>query len=357
MRVLLITENLGSGGAEHQLVGLAALLQERGYDVVVLTYLKGQFYEPFLKEHNVKYIFDGKLLNKYMRVLRLARVIKRLSPNIVISFLPAVNTSVGLVRLFNHKFNLIVSERSHTLIFNLKTYFQFWLYNKTAQYVVTNSVSEANNLKRHYPSLSNKIRTISNFVNTADFCPVDNLPNNSSLRILCVGRIIASKNVLLFVEAIKKLIDEGFSIKCKWVGSMYDSLYTQKVKNKMQELALADVIELADQTNDIVSEYQQADIFCMPSLLEGYPNVLVEAMSCALPVVCSDVYENSYIVNEGENGFLFNPHDIDGIVNALKKMLLLTVDERIIMGLHNREQIIHDNSPVKFVTQYIKLFD
>lgn len=50
-------------------------------------------------------------------------------------------------------------------------------------------------------------------------------------------------------------------------------------------------------------EYRKADVFCLPSLYEGYPNVVAEAMSCGLPILCSNVCENPYIVEEGAMAF------------------------------------------------------
>ena len=52
------------------------------------------------------------------------------------------------------------------------------------------------------------------------------------------------------------------------------------------------------------------DAFCLPSFKEGYPNVIVEAMSCELPVLCSKICENPVIVEDNINGFLFDPHNI-----------------------------------------------
>lgn len=49
-KILLFTENLGSGGAERQLTGLAVLLKNAGYVVKVVTYIKAQHYESFLRK-------------------------------------------------------------------------------------------------------------------------------------------------------------------------------------------------------------------------------------------------------------------------------------------------------------------
>lgn len=356
--ILLITENLGSGGAERQLVGLAALLKEKGYDVTVVTYLEKQFHEKFLHEHNVEYIFAPQLLNRATRVGRLIKLFKELKPEVVISYLPQVNQSVCLARLF-HKFHLIVSERSHTMNFGIRTRLQYLLYSK-ANYVVANSYSEAQNIKDHFPLLKKKTLAIPNFVETERFT----LPltkevekKDAPTRILCVGRVIVSKNVLRFLDVIADIIKDGYSVQCKWVGSMYDKAYCEQVKEKISSLNLQNVVTLQNQTNDIIEEYQKADIFCLPSLLEGYPNVLVEAMSCGLPVVCSNVFENPRIVQDSINGYLFDPKDNVSMGNAIKKCLSLLKTERLSMGRYNRGCVLNNNSAENFVQQYIRLFE
>lgn len=355
-KILLITENLGSGGAERQLVGLAALLTERGFDVTVLTYFANQFYEPFLKEKHIQYIYAPQLLNKWTRVGRLAKIIKKLAPDVVISFLPSVNISVCLTRLLTN-YKLIVSERSHTLKFGIKTKLQFLLYHM-ATHVVANSYSEAQNIAEHFPLLRLKTLAIPNYVDLSRFSPVNlKEKRNGSIRLLCVGRIIPTKNVLRFIEALASVVKEGYKVECKWVGSMYDRVYCEAVKRRIRELDMEKHFILQNQTDDIVNEYHQADIFCLPSLIEGYPNVLVEAMSCGLPVVCSNVFENPRIIRESINGYLFDPKDTNDMSNAIKKCLSLMDTERQSIGRYNRLCITKNNSSEAFVKQYISLFD
>ena len=54
-KILLITENLGSGGAERQICGLASLLTKAGYPCRLITYVENQFYEPYLRQNGVDY--------------------------------------------------------------------------------------------------------------------------------------------------------------------------------------------------------------------------------------------------------------------------------------------------------------
>ena len=99
MRILLLTENLGSGGAERQFTGLAVLLKEKGYQVRVITYIEKQFYEPYLKKNQIDYKLVRKAANKYTRVYYIWRELCEYKPDVVVSFLPSVNITMCLVRL------------------------------------------------------------------------------------------------------------------------------------------------------------------------------------------------------------------------------------------------------------------
>ena len=63
-KILLITEGLGSGGAERQICGLAVMLTKAGFPCRLITYVKKQFYEPYLRQHGVDYLFVPELWNK-----------------------------------------------------------------------------------------------------------------------------------------------------------------------------------------------------------------------------------------------------------------------------------------------------
>lgn len=355
MKIVLLIESLGSGGAERQLTGLAVMLKEKGYDVTVISYIENQFHEPYLKENAVNYIFASEMERKSTRVFKLASRLRQLKPDVVISYLPHVNACACLARLLC-KFTLIVSERSHTQHFGWKIRTQFNLY-RIADYVVPNSQSEADNIENHIPGLKNKIRVIPNYVNTDVFKPNQNreVGENAPVKLISVGRFIESKNVLVFLDTFSDVLQRGYNVTLKWIGSMYDREYCAKIRNKINELNLSDKVTLQDQINDVAREYQDSDIFCFPTIYEGYPNVLVEAMSTGLPVVCSNVCENPQIAKDGINGFLFNPFDQQEMTTALIKMLSLTSSERIKMGIHNREQVLANNSTETFVKRYIDL--
>lgn len=353
MRILLLSESLGSGGAERQLIGLAILLWKCNYQVKVISYYENQFYEPLLHQANVEYEFCPELFPKWKRVFRLRKKLKEYKPDVVISYLTSVNISLCLTR-FIYRTKIIISERSHTTHWNLKTRFRYSLY-AISDNIVTNSFSEAENIKNHIPCLRKKIVFIPNFVDTSHFVPSSRKESENERLILGVGRLIPSKNLIRFCDALKCLINEGYQFKVKWVGRPFNETYLQQVRTRIIDCKLESVIELHDQTQDIRTCYQQADIFCLPSLYEGYPNVLCEAMSCGLPVACSDVCDNSRIVKQGKNGFLFDPTRIEDMVQALRSLLDMDIRELSQMGAYNRDYVLKNNSPKVFVESYILL--
>ena len=347
-----MTENLGSGGAERQLCLLAILLKKKGYDVKVITYGKSLFYLQYLQDNKVEHIFLKRASNKWFRVAYFVKVFRINKPTTVVSFLPSTNMACCLASLF-YKAKVIVSERSHTTK-SSKSLFMLFLY-KLATFVITNSYSEAKNIRAIAPLLSHKIKKIVNSVNSDKFTPVIANNKNHHKRIICVGRVIPCKNILNLLDAINIVRAENRHFCVDWFGEQYDKDYVQKVLKKIKDLKCCDIFRLHKSSMTIQEEYQKSDIFCLPSLYEGYPNVIVEAMSCGLPVICSNVCENPSIITNNVNGFLFDPNSITSIVDALKKILSLNDSELHNIGQRNRAKAIKENSEESFVNKYIDL--
>lgn len=354
-RILLITENLGSGGAERQLCGLAVLLNDYGYRVKVVTYIENQFYEPYLRKHKVDYELLPKLANKYLRALRLMRFLRQYCPDVVISYLPSVNLAACIACLF-YRTNLIVSERNTNQRLVMKDRLLFELY-RLANYIVPNSYSQARFIVSHYPHYHDKIHTITNFVDSDHFVPRSETIKNAIPTIVTVARFTPQKNCLRYLEAIKIIKDRGYKAHIKWYGdTKCGDKYYQEVVDKIRDLEISDYVLLHDQSEDIVRVYQEADVFCLPSLYEGYPNVLCEAMSCGLPIICSNVCENPRIVKENMNGYLFDPLNVESMVDAMIKALTYLPKESYNIGLRNRKHVLIENSQEVFLRRYIELF-
>ena len=355
-RIFLITENLGSGGAERQICGLAAMLTKAGYPCRLITYVENQFYESYLKQNGVDYRFVPELWNKKTRVFKVAKYVRQYKPDVVISFLPSVNLTMCLAKLF-FKAKLIVSERNNNTSITCRDKVQFNLY-RMADAIVPNSNSQGEFIRKNFPFLSDKVHTIINFVDVNRFSPAETPVQNNTIRIVTVARYTQQKNVHKYLDAICLIKGIGLNVHFDWYGDKkYNAAYYAEVVGKYDSLNIADCLTLHDSVQKIEEEYRKADIFCLPSLFEGYPNVVVEAMSCGLPILCSRVYENPHIVKEGVNGFLFDPEDVEDIANAIKKMIELTKESRLEMGKRNRRLCLERNTEDVFLKSYTELID
>lgn len=199
---------------------------------------------------------------------------------------------------------------------------------------------------------------IINFVDVNRFTPSETPVQNDVLRIVTVARYTLQKNVLTYLKAVRMVKDMGLNVHFDWYGDKrHNVAYYEEIEKEYQQLDIADYLTLHDPNQKIEEEYRKADIFCLPSLFEGYPNVLAEAMSCGLPILCSNVYENPYIVEEGVNGFLFDPKRPEAIANAIKNMVGLSYENRQEMGKRNRQLCLKRNTEDAFLKSYVELIN
>lgn len=354
MKLIFVTENLGSGGAERQLTGLAALLSAKGHDCMVVTWVDKNFYASYLAENNVKHILL-RPKGRFDRVRKLASIFRRERPDAVISFLPMANETAALASLLA-PVKLIVSERSFTTNWGWRRRLTNLLYRRAA-YVVANSNNEAQNIRAHCPKLASRTLAIPNYVDIERFSmTVPRVRDEGRpISFVGVGRVIPSKNILNLLKALAKVKEQGINFTFDWYGDTYNKPYLEEVKQLIKDLHIDDIFVLRGECNAIEEVYRQADVMCMPSTLEGYPNVLVEAMASGLPVVASNVCEHPHIVEDGINGFLFNPYDVDAMADAMIKATKLNTQEVTSMSQANRQKVVDNNSIESFCKKYLEL--
>lgn len=359
-KILCLIDSLGAGGAQRQIVGLATFLKEKGYDVVVAIYHKDNgelFYADNLLSAGVPYVFLKKAERNLTRPYYIAKYIRKVRPDVVISYLFTPCICASFARIFNRRFKLIVSERNTTQQTGRNEIIRFNLF-RVANYVVPNAYSQEDYIKKTFPFLSNKVVTIPNFVDLEHFMPPVSHTRREAPEVAVAASIWASKNTLGFIDAVAALRDKGYKFHISWYGLNNTWVdYINQCKQKIEAFALGDYIELKEKTPHIKEVYQEADFFCLPSFYEGTPNVICEAMACGLPVVCSDVCDNLRYVFSGENGFLFDPKDTNSVVLAFEQLFALNSDDYKSFRLSSRRIAEQKLSKDVFINSYIKLIE
>ncbi len=186
-----------------------------------------------------------------------------------------------------------------------------------SDHIITTTVELKEYLMQHIPET--KITLIPNGVDTELFKPNSNLvaKNKNTYTILFIGRLSEQKNLFRLFEAIKAAC---LNIRLILVGKGH-------LKETLQKAAHGFEAEFIDYVphNELPNLMRRANIFVLPSVYEGHPKVLLEAMSMGLPCVVSDCDGNRTLISDGETGLLFNPYDIQDM--ALKLKLALTNSE------------------------------
>lgn len=354
-KILCIIESLGSGGAERQLTGLAVMLKEQGYEVEVIYYCKKEFYLPFLEENGVKGVFLSSAVSKFRRLFAIQKYIKDYNPGTIISYSASSCMILCSLKLLSRKFKLIVSERNTTQKNTMREKIRFFLY-KWADVIVPNSNAQGCFIKENYPDLEKKIQVITNFVDTEKFSPSnEEIPTHDTTNIICVGRLMPQKNIIRFIESISRVVNDGYKIHIDWFGQDFENDYSKEIRHTIVKNKLEKIMEFHKPSTSIQEEYRKADVFCLPSIYEGFPNVLCEAMSCGKPVLCSRVCDNPTIVSEGENGLMFNPLDVDNMVDVIEKYINLSPEKKKDMAITSRKIAVDMFSRKSFIDKYIDI--
>ncbi len=367
MRIVCLTENLGSGGAERQLAELAVLLAQAGHDVCVVLYHTADHYRPRLEEYSIP-IYVITYRNKLHRIIRLRKTLRGIRPDIVIVFKRNPALYVELSSLLGRDYRLIVSERNYDYRgMSVGTCVRLLLH-ALADVVVTNSKSQYDFIRARAFWLKARTKWIPNTIDIETFQPakVVRVSDERSVKILVLARFAWQKNAVRFAQAVNifRQRHPGIELVVDWYGSNFfvDGVATAlsraylSVKDEIRQLELQEVIRLHGPVLDVVPLLHQCDALCLPSFCEGFSNVIAEAIACGVPVLAGNVSDNPLMVRDGENGFLFDPEDTRDIVRAIVKFSTCTLEERLAMARRSREIAESLFSPVQFVRQYEKLF-
>jgi glycosyltransferase involved in cell wall biosynthesis len=153
-----------------------------------------------------------------------------------------------------------------------------------------------------------------------------------------VGRLVRLKGLAYLLRAFEKLLKDSHSIHLLIVGYGPER---SSIESAVSKLGLKTTITGWVERRNVPHYVSAMDILVNPSLTEGLPLTVMEAMAMQKPVVATDVGGTSDLISNGLNGFLVPPHDTRSISTAINTLLL---DPRLrhTMGIAGR-RIIEEN--------------
>lgn len=360
-KVTFFIQCLSSGGAEHQLSMLANFLDEEGYRVEIVTCVDKE--DHYTINRNVCRIRIAMGSSKIIKMTSLAWFFLTHKSDCFISFGQRENLMSLIPLAIRRSVKVIVGERNYSEsspAYYEKFLFR-WLY-KRASYIVPNSFSQGRYITKLHPEYAKKTIVINNYTDPS-FYKYSSLVRHTPLRFGIFCRYEIQKNCLRFLDAIANVKERSnFQFIIDWFGNQNftnDILenYFEEVKKRVCIYNLQNYVFLNDAVKNVSERLQKYDAIILPSLHEGFSNAISEAICCGKPMLVSDVSDNSVMVHNGINGFLFDPTNTDSIAFAIEQFLQLSFEERSCMGQNSRKIAESLFDKRKFLSSYIKLIE
>jgi glycosyltransferase involved in cell wall biosynthesis len=163
---------------------------------------------------------------------------------------------------------------------------------------------------------ANRITVVRNGVDLRRFWPRHEMVQNDPPIIAFVGRLIVNKGPDTLLTALLQLRREGLEFKAVFIG---DGPLRQQLER--QALPLGTAVQFLGLQPDVAPHLRQADLLVRPSLTEGMPLGILEAMASRVCVIASDINGNRDLVTHGKNGVLFRAEDPTSLADAMREML------------------------------------
>jgi glycosyltransferase involved in cell wall biosynthesis len=193
---------------------------------------------------------------------------------------------------------------------------------RAAKFVVTISEFGRGHLLRILGmEARNHVNAVHLGVDLSQFQPVEqNSQPGQPVHLVCVGRLVKDKAQDVLLEAMAKLVQRGVNARLTLVGNGTAARAFEDLSN---QLGLQSHVKFTGalpqpQTQEVL---RTADIFVLPSFAEGIPVALMEAMAMEIPCVSTTVMGIPELIRSGEDGVLVQPADIDGLADALQRLI------------------------------------
>jgi glycosyltransferase involved in cell wall biosynthesis len=326
-RILFVSTSTTIGGAEKTVFTLATGLDPARFSVAGVVSLKPE--GPYARKIAEKGIAVESLnLARAPRAAdakRLAAVIDRERPDVVHAVMyQAIQLTRMAKKIAAHPFKLVTSPRVNYRSRSLWTLLlDRWLKERDDVLIAECDASRAYLLKklRYAPA---KVITIRNGIDAAGVrvSPdqrrrrrMELQLSSSDVLVGAIGRLDQQKGFSVLIAAMARL--KHAPLRCVILG---EGPERPRLEALIEDNGLAGTVRLLGEKDDVPSWLSAFDIYCLPSLWEGLPNSLLEAMALGLPVAASSVDGVPEAVVDGESGLLVPPSDPAALADALTKL-------------------------------------
>ena len=360
IRVMHLIHQLGTGGAENGIINLANNINKDLFEVAICAFVGNGAQTARLDQTKSRlFEFAKKDGNDFTIPFRLSRLFRKWRPDIIHTHAWGTLCE-GVIGAKLARVPIVIHGEHGTIQHNGKNiYIQRLFWNLTNKVL---SVSDAHKRKlvNTIGCSSEKIKVISNGVDTEYFLVVK---ENDALRLSLgiaveevvigtVGRLVPVKNQEMLIRSFAALKERCSNVKLILVG---DGPLKDKLVQLAVDLGISSSIIFLGRRADIPNILNMMDIFVLPSICEGMSNTILEAMSCGLPVIATDVGGNPEIVKRDVTGFLVPTNNKNALADAIS-FLVENPGRRKEMGFAGKKLVKTEFSLKTMVRNYEKMY-
>jgi glycosyltransferase involved in cell wall biosynthesis len=322
-KILYVITSLGIGGAEKLLLSYL-----KGFD-----HSKYEFYVCSLREKpddltqeisKFAEVINLKVKNRFnpFIILQISKLIREISPDIIHTHLFQSRVYGSMAHLFNR--NSLLITQKHSVVnpgkHNIFIFFEMIsiLMNKG---VIAISESVKNSLIKYEFIPEHKIFVIPNCIDYQTFASNSNprsLKAKQEIVIGTVGRLEKIKGIEYLLLAMTIILTKFPNAILEIIG---DGSQFNKLKEIAENLGISKSVKFLGKFVNVIPFYKRMDIFVLPSLLEGFGIVILEAMAMGLPIVATNVDGIKEVVVNGESGILVPPKNPKAIAEAITYLI------------------------------------
>jgi len=334
-RVAIICPTLSRGGAERivgvlskQIIDSVDNLYIFLFDSKEITYdYSGTLVDLRLGNYStrskIKIFNRAKTVIKYCKLLwKLRSEKKKYNIDISISFMDTPNILNILSRtkdkiVLSVRINKSVQNRKHNISLSRKIEILLMkLLYKYSNKIIAISEGVRRDLITNFNLKETLVTTIYNFIDIKEIVEKkdETIPNeqedffNNHDVIINVGRFELQKNQINLVEEFKIINDEFPNTRLALVGQ---GTLEDKIRAKIDELNISDKVLIISYTNNPFKYISKAKVFVLNSYYEGFGNVILEAMTCNVPVISTDCKSGPREIITGEFNYKDKMHEVE----------------------------------------------
>lgn len=352
MKIVHVIVGLGLGGAENMLKRLVDSTDKSKAEAVVISLTSLGEVGESLRKRGVKVhaLEMSSPFNFPVTLWRLVRLIRRYRPAVVQTWMYHADLIGGIAARLVGSCAVVWGVRC-TSIPQGRLSVTYWLIRLCAissYFIPDRIICCANSAKAAHIKLNyaeDKLIVIPNGYDFSVFqldvagrlkARLDFGIKEGDIVIGVVGRFDLLKDYFNFVSAAAIVAEQHVNVQFLMVGREND-WSNPTLRGWIENIGLVDRFHLVGQQTDVIHFLSVMDIFCLSSVNEAFPNVVVEAMAMGLPCVVTQAGDAAIIL--GDDDFVVPVKDADALANALLKMCHLDTTVRKLLGDANAKKV------------------